>query len=179
MPDAWVPADHDSEQPGLRRQVARGLTWTFIHTWGGQLLSLIVFLVLARLVTVNDFGLVAYAALFVALAQLLIDQGFGDAIIQRPSVTRGHIDTAFWVAVVTGTLLTVIGLAIAPLLSAFLTINAPADGPKLTPIIQALSLLFVISSFSSTQQALLRRELAFRSLATRGLLSLGGGGAVG
>jgi PST family polysaccharide transporter len=179
LTEAWIPADHGSGQQGLRRQVARGLTWTFVHTWGGQLLSLLVFLVLARLVSVNDFGLVAYAALFVAFAQLLIDQGFGDAIIQRPSVTRGHIDTAFWVAVATGLLLSVIGVVIAAPLASFLTGKAPTDAPRLTPIIQVLSLLFVISSLSSTQQALLRRELAFRSLATRGLLALGGGGVVG
>jgi PST family polysaccharide transporter len=179
LADPWLPADHDSEQEGLRRQVARGLTWTFIHTWGGQLLSLVVFLILARLLTREEFGLVALAAIFVAFAQLLIDQGFGDAIIQRPSVTRGHIDTAFWVAIATGTLLSVIGIVIAQPLAALLARAEPDVAPALTPIIQVLSLLFFISSFSSTQQALLRRELAFRSLATRGLLAIGGGGAVG
>lgn len=173
MPEPWLPADHGSEQEGLRGRVARGLTWTFIHTWGGQGLSLVVFLVLARLLTPEDFGLVALAAVFVAFAQLIVDQGFGDALIQRPNLTRGHIDTAFWVAVVTGLLLSVIGVLAAGPISAFL------DEPKLKPILQVLSLLFTVSSLSSTQQALLRRELAFRSLATRGLLALAGGGAVG
>jgi len=179
LTEPWTPADHSTGQQGLRRQVARGLTWTFVHTWGGQLLSLVVFLVLARLLTPGEFGLVAYAALFVGLAQIVIDQGFGDALIQRPSVTRSQIDTAFWVAVATGAVLTVIGIVFAGPLAALLTVKEPASAPRLTPIIQALSLLFIISSFSSTQQALLRRELAFRSLATRGLLSLAGGGAVG
>ncbi|HEX3220470.1 MAG TPA: lipopolysaccharide biosynthesis protein [Candidatus Limnocylindria bacterium] len=173
MPEPWLPADHGTEQEGLRRKVAHGLTWTFIHTWGGQGLSLLVFLVLARLLTPSQFGLVALAAVFVALAQLVIDQGFGDAIIQRPTVTRGHIDTAFWVAVATGTLLAIIGVLAAGPLSVLL------DEPRLTPILQVLSLLFIVSSLGSTQQALLRRELAFRSLATRGLLALAGGGAVG
>jgi PST family polysaccharide transporter len=173
LSEPWLPADHGSEQEGLRRRVARGLTWTFIHTWGGQGLSLVVFLVLARLLTPPEFGLVALAAVFVAFAQLIIDQGFGDALIQRPTVTRGHIDTAFWVAVATGTLLALIGVVVAGPLSTLL------DEPRLTPILQVLSLLFIVSSLSSTQQALLRRELAFRSLATRGLLALAGGGAVG
>jgi len=173
LSEPWLPADHGTEQEGLRRRVARGLTWTFLHTWGGQLLTLVVFLVLARLLTPGQFGLVALAAVFVAFAQLFLDQGFGDALIQRPTVTRGHIDTAFWVAVATGALLTLIGFVIAIPLATIL------QRPQLAPILQVLSLLFIISSLSSTQQALLRRELAFRSLATRGLLSIGGGGVVG
>jgi len=152
LTEPWTPADHSTGQQGLRRQVARGLTWTFVHTWGGQLLSLVVFLVLARLLTPGEFGLVAYAALFVGLAQIVIDQGFGDALIQRPSVTRSQIDTAFWVAIATGTVLTIIGIVFAGPLSAVLTVKEPASAAKLTPIIQALSLLFIISSFSSTQQ---------------------------
>jgi O-antigen/teichoic acid export membrane protein len=179
LSDPWLPADHGSDQEGLRRKVARGLTWTFIHTWGGQLLSLAVFLVLARLLAPDEFGLVALAAIVVAFAQLLIDQGFGDALIQRPSVTRSHIDTAFWVAVATGTLLTIIGVVMAGPLATLLSSAEPENVPRLTLIIQVLSLLFIISSLSSTQQALLRRELAFRSLATRGMLALAGGGAVG
>ena len=65
------------------RRVARGLTWTLAQTWGGQTLSLIVFVILARLLTPDDFGLVALAGVFVSLAQLVVDQGLGDALVQR------------------------------------------------------------------------------------------------
>lgn len=173
MAEPWVPADHGSEQEALRGRVARGLTWTILHTWGGQGLSLVVFLILARLLTPNQFGLVALAAVFVAFAQLIVDQGFGDALIQRPGLTRGHLDTAFWVAVATGALIAVTGFAMAGWIADFL------DEPDLAPILQVLSLAFIISALSSTQMALLRRELAFRSLALRGLFALAGGGAVG
>ena len=107
LSDHWLPSDHGSEKGALQKRVARGLTWTLIDTWGSQLLGLIVFVLLARLLTPVDFGLVALATVFVAFAQLLVDQGLGDALIQRPSLTRRQIDTAFWVAVLTGALLTV------------------------------------------------------------------------
>jgi PST family polysaccharide transporter len=173
MAEPWLPADHGTEQSGLRRKVARGLTWTMLHTWGGQGLSLVVFLVLARLLTPDQFGLVALAAVFVALAQLIVDQGFGDAIIQRAGVTRAHLDTAFWVAVITGAALSLTGIALAGIIADLLR------QPPLAPILRVLSLAFMVSALSSTQMAILRRELAFRSLALRGLLSIGAGGAVG
>ena len=173
MTEAGLPAEHGSEPGGLQRRTARGLTWTMVHTWGGQALSLVVFVILARLLTPSDFGLVALAAVFVALAQLVVDQGLGDALIQRREITQLQIDTAFWVAIATGILLTG-GLAL---------LAEPLAGllrePELAPILQVLSLTFILSALASIPIALLTRALAFRLLAIRAVLSIVGGGIVG
>ncbi len=173
MSDQWLPADHGTEKGPLQRKVARGLTWTLVDTWGTQILGLIVFAILANLLTVDDFGLVALAAVFVALAQLLVDLGLGDAIIQRTSVTRRQIDTAFWAALLTGVLLTLIGFLLAGPIATLL------KEPDLEPILQALSLTFVLAALNSIQIALLRRDMRFRSLAIRKLSAVAVGGAVG
>lgn len=157
----------------LQRRVARGLTWTVIETWGRQGINLAVFVVLARLLTPVDFGLVALAAVFVSLAQLLVDQGLGDALIQRPSLTERHLNTAFWVAISTGLLLTVAGLVLATPIAAML------GEPPLGPILQVLSLTFLLAAMSSIQIALLRRELAFAGLAVRALAAAVAGGVIG
>lgn len=157
----------------MQQKVARGLTWTLIDAWGTQLLGLIVFAILANLLMPADFGLVALAAVFVAFAQLLVDQGLGDALIQRPTVTRIQMDTAFWAAMLTGSLLTIGGIAFAGPIAALL------GEPGLEPIIQALSLTFIFSALNSIQMALLRRTMRFRSLALRRLSAVAGGGAVG
>ncbi|MGI8929656.1 MAG: lipopolysaccharide biosynthesis protein [Candidatus Limnocylindrales bacterium] len=173
MSDQWLPSEHGSERGVLQGRVARGLTWTLIDTWGTQILGLIVFVILANRLLPDDFGLVALAAVFVAFAQLLVDQGLGDALIQRQAVTRSQIDTAFWVAVVTGVLLTVVGFIFAgPIATAL-------GEPRLEQILQTLSLTFVLAAFTSIQVALLRREMRFKSLAIRKLAAVGGGGIVG
>lgn len=153
--------------------MARGLTWTLIDTWGSQILGLVVFVILANQLLPDDFGLVALAAVFIAFAQLLVDQGLGDALIQRQIVTRSQIDTAFWVAVVTGVVLTAVGFVLAG------PIAGALGEPRLEQIIQALSLTFVLAAFTSIQVALLRREMRFRSLAIRKLAAVAGGGIVG
>ena len=173
MTEAGLPAEHGSEPGGLQRRVASGLTWTMVHTWGGQALSLVVFVILARLLVPQDFGLVALAMVFVALAQLVVDQGLGDALIQRREITPSHVDTAFWVAVATGLLLTLAAVLIAS------PIAAAVREPDLAPILQVLSITFVLSAFTSIPIALLSRELAFRALAIRAVLSIVGGGVVG
>lgn len=173
MSDQWRPADHGSERGGLQRRVARGLAWTVVDTWGRQVLNLVVFLILARLLVADAFGLVALATVFVAFAQLVVDQGMGDALIQRREVTRSHIDTAFWVSVAMGLLLTASAQLLAGPLAALL------NEPDLEPILRVLSLTFVLSAISSIQIALLRRELAFRSLALRSIAASLGGGVAG
>ena len=173
MSEPWLPADHGSEMGGLQKRVARGLTWTLVDTWGSQLLGLVVFVILARLLTPADFGLVALAAVFVSFANLIVDQGLGDALIQRRSLTRRQIDTAFWAAVATGALLSVIALLLSEPIALLL------GEPRLTPILRVLSLTFVLAALSSIQMALLRREMAFRSLAVRRITAVVGAGAVG
>jgi O-antigen/teichoic acid export membrane protein len=168
-----LPAEHGSEPGGLQRRAARGLTWTMVHTWGGQALSLVVFVILARLLAPPDFGLVALAAVFVALAQLVVDQGLGDALIQRREITQRQIDTAFWVAIATGFLLMVAAFLLAA------PIAGALQEPDLAPILQVLSVTFVLSALASIPIALLTRELAFRPLAIRAVVSIVGGGVVG
>lgn len=173
MSEEWLPADHGADNRGLQQRVTRGLLWTIVDNWGRQILFLLVFIVLARLLQQPDFGLVALAGVFVTFAQILVDQGLSDAIVQRGSLTRAHIDTAFWVSMVTGAILTVVGIVLA------IPIAALLNEPELEPILQALSLTFVLTALTSVQMAILRRELAFRSLALRGLFAITGGGVVG
>jgi PST family polysaccharide transporter len=144
-----------------------------VDIWGRQALNFVVFVVLARLLTPIDFGLVALAGVFVAFAQVLVDQGLGDALIQRREVTRRMIDTAFWVALATGSLLTLAGIVLA------IPIAALLGEPALQPILQVLALTLVLAAPASIQIALMRRELEFRSLAIRGIVAAAGGGLVG
>jgi O-antigen/teichoic acid export membrane protein len=157
----------------MQKRVARGLLWTLIDTWGGQLLGLIIFAILAHLLEPVDFGLVALAAIFVALGQLLSDQGLGDAVIQRRELTRRQLDTAFWAALATGIALSIAGFLLSGPIAALL------HEPRLEQILQVLSLVFVFAALNSIQMALLRRELNFRSLAMRRLAAVAVGGVVG
>jgi O-antigen/teichoic acid export membrane protein len=169
----WVPKEHGRDRRGLQRRVVRGLTWTLIDTWGSQLLGLVIFAILAHLLQPEDFGLVALAAVFVALGQLFADQGLGDAVVQRPSLTRRQLDTVFWAAMATGSVLFVVGFVLAG------PVARLVGEPRLEPILQVLSLVFPLVALSSIQMGLLRREMAFRGLAIRKLAAVATGGAVG
>lgn len=147
----------------LREKAASGLFWSATKNWGEKALSFLIFLVLSRMLGPEAFGLVAMATLFTAFAQIFLDQGLSSAIVQRGELDREHLDTAFWTSIFTGGLLTVAGIAGSSLVAALF------QEPRLAPIIAWLSLGFLLGALSSTQRAILQRQLDFKSLAMRSL----------
>lgn len=142
-----------------------GSRWTALQFGGSRLATFLVFLVLARVLTPEDFGIVAIATVFVALLQLLVEGGFGLALIQRKDLEPGHVDTVFWTSVSTGLLLAGgLALAAGPL-------SVLYQQPMLAQILPVLSIGLVVSALGSTQSAQLRRALMFRPLAVRANVS--------
>ena len=172
--DGGLSVLHPPSPPGgLRGVAARGLGWTVLRSVSSRLIGSLVFVVLARLLDPEAFGTVALASVFVVLLSLLVESGFGEALIQRRRVSARDLDTAFWANNAIGVLLAAVMVAGAGLIA------APFDQPDLAPVLQALSVVFVFAALASVPQALLRRELAFRQVALRGLAGTLAGGAVG
>ena len=158
---------------GLRERAVRGVAWSAVRNWGSRAVNLLVFIVLARLLAPEAFGLVALGTAYIALVRVFVDQGFADAIIQRKNLDDAHLDTAFWtnlglsVAFTGGTL-----LAADPIARLF-------GEPDLAPVIQGLSPSFIIAALAGVQQALFQRALDYRTLAIRELVAAGVGGVIG
>ena len=157
----------------IKQKAIQGIIWSAIQSWGSQAISFIVFFLLARLLTPEDFGLVALANVFIAFMQIFLDQGFAQALIQRKELEPEHLDTAFWTNIITAIVLSLIGIIYADFIAIFFKHR------ELTPIIQVLCILFLINAFSSVQQSLLQREFNFKAIAIRHLFGMITSGIVG
>ncbi|MEO1521938.1 MAG: MOP flippase family protein [Cyanobacteria bacterium J06633_2] len=157
----------------LKQKAAKGIVWSFIQRWGSQLISFSVFLLLARLLSPEDFGLIAMSGVFIAFMKVFLDQGFAAAIVQRKEIQREHLDTAFWVSIGTSLLLTALAWISAGWVAEFY------HEPQLAQVIQFLSINFVFKALNSVQNAILTRNLAFKTLAVRSLIGIAAGGSVG
>lgn len=156
----------------MRDKVFKSIGWSALASWGSQAISFIVFMVLARLLQPEDFGLVAMAYVFTTMASVLVDQGIGDALVQRADLSPSLLDTAFWSAIIAGVGMVVLANGVAH------WIAAAYQEPMVAPILRYLSLGFLFTALNSTQQAILKRAFAFRILAIRTLVGLAVGGAV-
>lgn len=157
----------------IKQRSIEGIFWSGIQNWGSQAGSFIVFLILARLLTPEAFGLVALANIFINFMQFFVDQGFAQALIQKQEIEDKHINTAFWTQFFIGCLLTIATFTNADILA------RGFNQPKLSPLLQALCFLFIVTAFSQTQIALLKRSFDFKSLAVRSLLATIIAGIVG
>ena len=149
------------------------MIWALIQTIGRQSVTLVVFLLLAAILSPEDFGVLAMVMTWIGVMQAFSEMGFGSAIIQRKDIDDGHLSTTFYINVVSGGIFSLLGVALAgPCAYFFKT-------PKVQPIMAVASFGFLINSFSLTQLALATRELRFKDIAYRDMSAGIVGGAVG
>lgn len=171
--DSTQVAIRPETTPTLRQQVVSGVGWKIATVAVVQVTRIVVGVILARLLVPRDFGLASMALLFVGVASVFTDLSFGQALIARREITERDRSTAFWTTVAAGALCAGAGVAAAPLVADFFST------PAVSHLFAVTSILFLITSFSSTQIALLTREMQFRSLQLREMAGTVLGGVVG
>jgi lipopolysaccharide exporter len=154
--DGGSPERVDPEEGGLGRVAVAGAGWQSLSYLGGKLLVLASTIVLARLLTPSDFGLVALALVFVTYAEVVADLGVAQALIYLPK-KRASADAAVVVSAVWSIALVLVAVAAAPAVAAFF------GRPDVTPIFRVLSVSLLLNGVGQVPDALLRRDLRFRT----------------
>ena len=157
----------------LKDKTAKGLVWGGINNGATQVLNAIFGIVLARMLTPDDYGLIAMLLVFSTVATALQDSGFVIALTNKRDATHEDYNAVFWFNIVVSFLLYALLFLVAPLIADFYS------EPILTPLSRYFFLGFFIASFSIVPRAILFRQLRQRELAITGLTSLIISGAVG
>lgn len=155
----------------LIKKAAKGVKYVALQNWGHRAVNLLVFIVLARLLAPEAIGLVAMSMVYVALLQVFLEQGFVEAIVQSPREKNSFLDTAFWINIILSIFLASLSIIAAPYIGAIF------QEPGLSPIICGLAPLLLIRGSVSVHIALLRRQMAFKQLATAAVTGVVIGGA--
>ncbi len=161
------------EASELRRKMLSSSFWVALSGGANQAVSFVIFVVIARLVTPAEFGLVALAALLIELLQVISNAGIADAVVQRPALDGKTADTAFWLNLGGGILVAALCLAAAGPLGAVFGVAG------LSRVIRLLALTFLIAPLGNIHAARLTREFGFRALAIRNIVANVASGAVG
>jgi O-antigen/teichoic acid export membrane protein len=151
----------------------KGIIWSAVNTWTNNILSFAVVTLLARLVSPNEFGLVALASIYVSFGQVFISDTISEALVQRHLLDPAHLDAAFWIMALLGILAMLAGICVAPIFGILF------GEEHLVSILQVISVRLVFDALLTVPNALLLRRLDFRSFATRSFLANVAGGAAG
>lgn len=132
------------------------LLWRFAERCGAQGVSFIVSIVLARVLLPEDYGTIALVTVFIAILQVFVDSGLGNALIQKKNADELDFSTVFYFNMFTCTILYLLMFFMAPYIAAFYENNS------LVPVIRVLSLNLVISGLKNVQQAYVSKKMLFK-----------------
>ena len=157
----------------VRSQLVHGVLWNFVEKVLMKIMTFSIGIILARLLSPSDYGLIGMLAIFVAVSSAFIEGGFAKALIQRQNCNDLDYSTAF-----------VSNLSMSILIYALLYVSAPLiasfyNEPLLVDITRVLSLNFILGSFNIVQRAKLMAAVDFKSLAKINVVSTIVGGFVG
>jgi PST family polysaccharide transporter len=142
----------------LGARTLRGMFWAYFSYVGGRLLVLLSTALLARLLTPEEFGVVGFALVFMALLETVKDLGLSQALVaSAPDQVEKRASTVFWTSVALGAVLSIVVAALAPLGADFF------DAPELTAILPVLGLNFLLNALGGTHYALAQKRLDFKT----------------
>lgn len=140
----------------LKTKVLTSLLWRFMERSGTQGIQFIVSVVLARLLLPKDYGVIGLITVFIAVASVFIQSGFGTALIQKNEVDDEDYSSVFYLSLSVSTVLYIVLFYTAPLIAGFYT------EPTLIPILRILSLTLPLGAINIIQNAVLSRGMKFK-----------------
>lgn len=159
--DAVSTAEPSGE---LGTRAVRGAAVTMAAQGSKIVIQVLSTVILARLLSPADYGLIAMIMAVIGVADIFRDFGLSTAAIQAPTLSRDEQHNLFWLNTVLGVVLAVVVIAGAPLLSALY------NEPQLAPVARVLAVIFVINGMITQYRADLVRRLEFKRIALADIL---------
>lgn len=150
-----------------------GLMWSFLEKFGAQCVTLAVSIVLARLLEPDVFGMIGIVTVFMAVLNVFVDSGLGNALIQKKDADAVDFSSVFFFNILMCTALYLLLFLIAPLIAKFFKL------PELSPVIRVMGLTLIFSGINNVQKAFVARHLKFKSFFFATLGGTLGAAAVG
>ena len=147
----------------LRAKTVSAMLWSSVGKFGTMGISFVSNMVLARLLMPEDFGLIGMLHIFIAVSEVFVLGGFGQALIQKKTPTHIDYTTVFYWNLFASILLYWILFLCGPAIARFY------DMPPLCKVLRIQSLILIISAFSVVQSNQLMKQLRFRALSIRSL----------
>ena len=158
---------------GLRRKMFMGFIWNALEQFGTRIVHFVVSIVLARLLGPEEYGTIALLSIFMFYASLLVDSGFGKALVQEKDIQEVDYDSTFYINLLVGLILYGVLFAVAPYIARFY------DKPILVGVLRWSALSIVLTALKIVQSAVLSREMRFNCSFWISLISTIVSGAVG
>lgn len=149
-----------------KSRTVKGLLWSSIERFSVQGIQFVLQIIMARLLTPNDYGVIGMLAIFLAVSQTFIDSGFSNALIRKIDRTETDFSTAFYFNIAIGVICYLVLFLFSPLIASFY------ETPILKPLTKILALNVLFNSLAVVQRAKLTITINFKTQAKASFLAV-------
>ncbi|WP_353085176.1 lipopolysaccharide biosynthesis protein [Flavobacterium sp.] len=142
---------------GLREKAIKGVSWSFVDNIANAGITFIVGIILARILSPAEFGLIGMITIFIAVSNSIVDSGFSSALIRKVEPKEVDYNTVFYFNLCLGIVLYLILFYSAPAISWFF------KEPNLISITRVMGTILIINAFGIVQRSLLVKEVDFKN----------------
>lgn len=157
----------------LNNKIVKGVSWNLIETGTSYFVRFVIGIILARLLTPADFGIIGMTAIFISVSDVFVRAGFGQAFIYKKNVTAVDANTVFFLNLGVSVVIYAILFFAAPFIAEFFHTAA------LTEVIRLLCLVIIVNSMNVIQFSMIRREMQFKRKAIITVCASLAGGIIG
>ena len=157
----------------LKQKTVKGVGWSFADNIANQGVSFLVGLVLARLITPEEYGLIGIITIFIVVFNSIVDSGFSNALIRKNDIKEIDYNTVF----ITNMVFSIV-LFLALFFSAQ-TIANFFNQPLLKPLTQVMGSIVIINAFAIVQRTILTKNIDFKTQTKASFISSGISGVIG
>lgn len=140
----------------IKFQVFSGLLWKFAERIGAQAITFVLSIILARLLSPSDYGAIAVLLVFITIADVFVNAGFGSALIQKKDADDLDFSSVFYFSFIFSVFVYFVVFLAAPFIANFYNM------PILQPALQVLALRIPAAAINSVQQAYVSRNMQFK-----------------
>lgn len=139
-------------------KILSSLIWKILERGGTQGIQFIIQIFLARLLSPNDYGILALITVFIAFANVFVQSGFNTALIQKQNADEKDFSSVFYMSLLVAGILYILLFFLAPLIASFYKIK------ELVNIVRVLSITLIFGAFNSIQNAVISKKMDFKKL---------------
>lgn len=147
-----------TESQNLKRQIIRATKWSALSELASRAVTPLIFVVLARLLTPEDFGVTAAVAIVISFSQVFWDAGLSKALVQRESEVEAAANVVFWTNAVFGLVIYGVLFAAADVIASLF------KDPRVVLVVRVQGMQLILASLGSVHTALYQRAFDFKSL---------------
>lgn len=141
---------------GIKKKTINGLSWSLIDNMAGKAVTFVIGIILARLLSPKEFGLIGMITVFIAVSHSFIDSGFSQALIRKNKCSDEDYSTVFYFNLIVGVIFFFVLFFSAPFISLFF------KEPQLLNLIKVLGIVVIIDGLTIIQVTILTKRIDFK-----------------